>query len=129
MEDHSETRTTPVGPDRRRNLRVPLIIQRVRVEDDRRTFFGYAKNISSGGLFIGAAAPKEVGSRFLVEIPLPKQLDDEVRCQCEVVWSRPWVSGMTLEPGMGIRFIDLPDREKQAIDRWIATTREPRPLP
>jgi uncharacterized protein (TIGR02266 family) len=109
----------PAQVDRRRTLRSPLIVQRVRSLDDRRTFFGYATNISSGGLFIGAANPKEVGCRFSVEIPLPRPIDRIVRCSAEVVWRRPWAARMTHEPGMGLRFLDLPDEDRDAIERWI----------
>ncbi len=115
----SKVSTPALQMDRRRTLRSPLIVQRVREADSRRTFFGYAANISSGGLFIGTALPKEVGSHFEVEIPLPQPINREVRCHCEVVWRRPWEARMTFEPGMGLRFLDLPDEDREAIDRWI----------
>lgn len=110
--------------ERRKSLRVPLIVQRFRVQDDRKTFFGYATNISSGGLFIGTTNPKEVGSRFLLDVPFPEPIGRTVRCNCEVVWCRTWAKGSTLEPGMGIRFLDLPAEEKELIDRWIEATRQ-----
>ena len=124
MSERSNTPSAAPGQDRRRSLRIPLIVQRVRVQDERRTFFGYAKNISSGGLFIGTASPKDVGSRFLVEIPLPKPIDRRVRCTCEVVWNRPWASGITLEPCMGIQFLDLAAEDGEAIRQWIEASRE-----
>lgn len=109
----------PPAADRRRWLRAPLIVQRVRVEEGRNTFFRYASNISRGGLFIGATSPREVGRQFELEIPLPKPLDYTVRCTCEVVWRRPWAKGLKLDPGMGLRFLDLPEEDGKAIDRWI----------
>jgi uncharacterized protein (TIGR02266 family) len=128
MTQSSPMPSPTVQADRRRSLRSPLIVQRVRAQDERRTFFGYATNISSGGLFIGATNPKEVGSRFLIQIPLPQPIGRDVHCQCEVVWRRPWQSRMLHEPGMGLRFIDLPDQDREAIDRWIeASARRDRP--
>lgn len=109
----------PPAADRRRSLRAPLIVQRVRVDEGRTTFFGYARNISRGGMFIAATHPRDEGSRFDLEIPLPKPLDYTVRCTCEVVWRRPWAKGIRLDPGMGLRFVDLPGEDADAIDRWI----------
>ena len=114
-----EAATPHVEADRRRSLRTPLIIQQVRAERDRHTFFGHAKDISRGGLFISATNPKEIGSRFNLDIPLPEPLDRTVRCTCEVVWRRVWSSGSRLAPGMGIRFLDLPDADSEAVDRWV----------
>jgi uncharacterized protein (TIGR02266 family) len=115
----SQLQSPAVQADRRRTLRRPLIVQRVKAEDERRTFFGYASNISSGGLFIGTANPKDVGSRFVVEIPLPEPIARQIRCSCEVVWMRPWQKRMSHEPGMGLRFLDLAEGDRDAIDRWI----------
>ena len=119
MSERPDILTSPPAQERRRSVRTPLIVLRLRVKEDRQTFFGYAKNISRGGLFISATSPKELGSRFNLEIPLPKPLDRTVRSTCEVVWRRPWSKGSTLEPGMGMRFLDLPAEEGETINRWI----------
>jgi uncharacterized protein (TIGR02266 family) len=117
----SDSKDDPAPPpaDRRRSLRSPLIVQRVRIDEGRSTFFGYARNISRGGLFISATNPREVGSQFHLEIPLPPPLDHTVRCTCEVVWRRPWSRKEAREPGMGLRFLDLAPEEGEAIDQWI----------
>ncbi|GAB6083934.1 hypothetical protein JCM30471_28480 [Desulfuromonas carbonis] len=109
---------TPVKGDLRKDLRAPLIIYRLRFDDGRRTFFGYSKNISRSGLFIATVNPRETGQRFEVEIPLPAPIGRTVRCTCEVVWKRQFDRRSLLEPGMGLRFIDLPDDVAQAIDFW-----------
>jgi len=103
---------------RRKNLRAPLIVLNNVAEDGSRTFFGYGKNISRGGLFIGSVNPRELGARFKLEIPLPAPLPT-VQCECEVVWNRQFTKGSPYEPGMGLRFMNLPDETAELIDRWV----------
>jgi uncharacterized protein (TIGR02266 family) len=113
----------PPGAERRQSLRAPLIIQRVQIKDGRRTFFGYAKNISRGGMFIGATNPREPGARFQVEIPLPAPLDVTVTCNCEVAWARTWSKDSSADPGMGLKFLDLPEEIAEKIGQWIEDRR------
>jgi uncharacterized protein (TIGR02266 family) len=103
----------------RRNLRSPLLVLRVRLDDGRKTFFGYAKNIGRGGIFIATVNPKEPGTRFQVEIPLPAPLCRNLQCFCEVVWKRDFSPNSLYEPGMGLKFIDLPDEHAVRIDQWV----------
>lgn len=110
-------------PDPRRSLESPLIVRRVRPDDGCRTFFGYASNISQGGLFINATEPKRPGERFEIEVPLPRPLDHSVRCTCEVVWARRRADDFRLVPGMGVRFVDLPEKEAEAIGEWVEAAR------
>jgi uncharacterized protein (TIGR02266 family) len=107
------------SPHQRKALRAPLLILRVKFDDGRKSFFGYAKNISRSGMFISTVAPREPGERFQVEITLPPQLGNNLQCTCEVVWKRLYSKGSPHEPGMGLRFIDLPEETAAAIDRWI----------
>lgn len=105
--------------DPRKNLRSPLIALRVRMDDGQKSFFGYTKNISRSGIFIGTVNPREPGSQFRVEIPLPAPLNRTVECTCEVVWKRHFTKGAPYEPGMGLRFTDLPEEIAIAIATWI----------
>lgn len=104
---------------KRKALRRPLIVMRARLEDDRKSFFGYAKNISRGGMFISSVNPFEPGSCFKVEFPLPDPFKDIVACQCEVVWKRNFEPQGRHEPGMGLRFTDIPDDKAEIIDAWV----------
>jgi len=109
----------PVQADQRRTLRAPLLVRKVRLEDEREVFFGYSKNLSRGGMFITTVNPLEPGSRVTVDIPLPPPHQDSVRCECEVVWKRPYRSGSPYEPGMGLKFIDLPEAAGEKINAWV----------
>ena len=100
-------------------MRSPLIVLQTRLSDARKTFFGYAKNISRGGMFIGSVNPQQPGSQFKVEFPLPSRSDELIRCRCEVVWNRPYSSKGPYEPGMGLKFLDLAPQSADAIDDWV----------
>ena len=104
---------------RRKHLRSPLIILNIINAGGSKTFFGYGKNISLGGVFIGTVNPREIGTHFRLEIPLPAPILKIVQCECEVVWNRQFSKGSTLEPGMGLKFIDLPESDGESIDRWV----------
>lgn len=105
--------------DLRQTLRAPLIVQKVHIDADRPVFFGYSKNISRSGLFIATTNPIKPGEQLELEIPLPGSLEGKVRCRCEVVWRRPLGKTLPYEPGMGLKFIDMPDEVAQQIDAWV----------
>lgn len=109
------------SPHHRKALRAPLIVLRVKLDDGRKSFFGYAKNISRSGLFIATVNPRDPGERFQVELTLPAPLGHNVQCACEVVWKRLYTKGSPYEPGMGLRFLELPEEMAAAIDSWIST--------
>lgn len=105
--------------DQRKSLRSPLLVLKVKVDAGRKSFFGYAKNISRSGMFIATTNPREPGSRFQVEIPLPAPLSRTVSCTCEVVWNRQFRRKSEQEPGMGLKFCDLEEPIAGDIDTWI----------
>lgn len=124
VEEQLESPSGQPTADLRKNLRAPLIIQKVLLNDDRPVFFGYTKNISRSGMFIATTNPIETGAQIDVEIPLPAPLNETVRCRCEVIWKRPFGKHLPFEPGMGMRFIDLPETVSQRIDAWIRAQSE-----
>jgi len=117
---HSTEPLTTLPPDERKPLSAPITVLRTDGNGGPKTFFGYAKNISRSGMLIGATSPKDPGSRFLLEIPLPPPVDVVAVCMCEVVWKRDWSKQTCHEPGMGLRFVDLPEDVAAAIDTWVA---------
>jgi len=108
----------PRQAHRRRILKKPLIVLQTKPEAARATFFGYAKNISRGGMFVASVNPPRPGSRFVVEFSLPGRGPGRAVCQAEVVWNRTFSKRGPYEPGMGMRFLDLPDDQATAIDSW-----------
>ena len=114
-----ETEEQQKPPDRRRYLRDPIIVFKI-MEDTRiQPLFGYAKNISRGGFFIASINPRKPGESFKIFFQIPGT-EINVRCKCEVVWARKYSKTDKLEPGYGVRFIDIPDDIAEAIDGWVS---------
>lgn len=105
--------------DKRRRPRAPLLVLRTSLSGEGRTFFGYAKNISRSGLFISTITPRDPGSCFEVEIPLPNAMGIHIRCRGEVVWSRKYHPKSPYEPGMGMKFLDLDPDVAEQIEAWV----------
>ncbi len=105
--------------DSRQNLRAPLIIQKIRIDGERPAFFGYSKNISKSGMFIATTNQIQAGEQINLEFQLPAPLKGTARCRCEVVWKRPHGTHLPFEPGMGMKFIDMPEEIIDRLDQWI----------
>ena len=99
--------------------RVPLIVEKIPIEDGQKSFFGYAKNISRGGLFIATVKPREVGEVFTIELTLPLTPRHSIRCRSEVIWKRHYQKKDRHDPGMGLCFLDLSDADGDKIDEWV----------
>ena len=106
--------------NKRRAVRAPLIVEKIPCADGQKTFFGYAKNLSRGGLFIATVKPREVGEEFFIEWTLTTKPRHTIRCRCEVVWKQHFQRKGVHEPGMGLRFLDLNDADGGKIDVWVA---------
>jgi uncharacterized protein (TIGR02266 family) len=118
-----DTPLTPVQPSQRKNLRSPLITLKIRMDDEKKFFFGYTKNLSRSGMFVATLKPLRPDQQIRVEMPLPDPLKFELRCTCEVVWVRSFNKKSTQEPGVGLKFIDLDEATAVAIDNWVQARR------
>jgi len=119
LEEQQTQREDVAQADLRQALRAPITVLQADCTDGHKTFFGYAKNLSRGGMMIGTISPREPGSRFWVEFPLPDPVNRVARCHCEVVWQRRYSREHRYDPGMGLRFLDLPVDLADAIDEWV----------
>ncbi len=105
--------------NKRHAVRSPLIVEKIPCGDGLKTFFGYAKNLSRGGLFIATVKPRELNEEFLIELNLPTKPPYTVRCRCQVVWKRHFHRKDAHEPGMGLRFLDLSDADGDKVEMWV----------
>ncbi len=75
-------------------------------------------NLSEGGLYIRTAAPLPVGTMLNLRFTLP--LDKEpIDASAVVVRGAPLGSEGDAEPGMGLSFTALPDRDRQKIRNFV----------
>ena len=119
MSESENTEYTEEQKNKRRALRAPLIVEKIPCEDGYKTLFGYAKNISCGGLFITTVKPREPGEIFLIELTLSTKPPCKIRCQCQVVWKHLFKRKDQQEPGMGLRFLDLTEGDGDKIEAWV----------
>jgi hypothetical protein len=112
------------GGDKRSRLRAPLLVLKVRLDDGGKVFFGYARNISRSGIFIASANPRTPGNRFQLEMALPAPTNLTFQVTCEVVWKREFSLKSRSEPGMGLKFLDLPGQVADRIGEWVQTHSE-----
>lgn len=119
MSKDNKPETNGVQLNKRKNLRSPILTLRVKLDDGKKAFFGYAKNISATGMFISSINPKEPGQAYQVEIPLPAPIHKTVQCTCKVIWMRGYEKKSAFDPGMGLVFIDLPAEVAADIEKWV----------
>jgi hypothetical protein len=119
LEKHQRQADEAPQAGSRQALRVPITVVQADCSDGHKTFFGYAKNLSKSGMMIGTINPREPGSQFWVEFPLPDPVNRVATCHCEVVWQRRYSREHRYDPGMGLRFLDLPEDMAEAIDEWV----------
>ena len=92
--------------------------------------FAYLQNISEMGIFIRTDHPLNVGTRMRLRFQTDEK-EEPLTLQGEVTWINPFKSdGDNLNPGMGVRFVDLtPETREQvvAIVRTVAYLRRDDP--
>lgn len=107
-----------IQKERRKELRVALLVYKMRIEDSKAVFFGYARNISAGGLFVPTLNPKNVGERFRLRFRLPGSSRD-IEVLAEVVWKRTYSESREFEPGMGLKFVEISEEDAEEIRRFV----------
>lgn len=114
----AEPEVSALRNNRRRQLRKQVIVLKVRGVDAAGVFFGYAKTIGTGGMFITSVNPRNLGDEFEISFTITEAAIS-ARCKAVVVWRCEYDPKRKREPGMGIRFIDLDDETKAKMTGWI----------
>lgn len=87
-------------------------------------YAGVVENVSVGGVFIATHLCRPVGEQVEITIHLTDG-DEPVRGVGEVRWVRALSEPDDLPPGMGIRFVELSEGAREAIERFLERTRLP----
>ena len=120
----------PTGAERREHERFETSIA-VDYASGETFLFAYLQNISEMGIFIRTDHPAPVGTRLRLRFQVEPRSNsdiDPLTLDGEVTWINPLrVTGDNLNPGMGVRFIELsPDKREEVVGlvRTVAYLRE-----
>lgn len=111
--------TVKPGSERRTAPRVPIDLEVDYACDD--TFlFAYITDISLLGIFVRTNQPAPPGTRLTLRFTPPGA--DSLLVKGQVIWINPFRPGQeNHNPGMGIRFISLSARQRDAIGHLVRT--------
>ena len=107
------------GEEFRRHTRIEYETE-VSMESGSQFFTGFTRNISAGGLFMATHDVRDLGTIFRLRFNIPEirrnfDVEAEVRWVCPPNPHRPEQT-----PGMGVNFLDLPDKDRRILDAYIA---------
>jgi type IV pilus assembly protein PilZ len=105
----------PDNEDRRRVKRMVVDLQ-VDFSADDMFLYSYITDLSPLGIFLRSNAPFEVGTRLTMRFTPPGE-EEVVELEGEVRWISPFRFGAleAREPGMGVQFIDPPERLREQL--------------
>ena len=90
----------------------------VSLESEHNFYTGFTENVSTGGLFIATRDLLAIGTQLQITFSIP-DLDSFV-ATVEVRWHRLEQAGTDgLSPGMGVRFLNLTEDQKRAVNAFI----------
>ena len=118
----------PVGDDRRFSNRDRRRFERVFVDLDvdyrsEDTFlFAYITDISAMGIFVRTISPESAGTRLNLRFS-PPGLGRSLEFEGIVIWVNPYRPGDpgNLNPGMGIKFLDLTMEQRERLTELVKT--------
>ena len=122
------TRELPANPatDRRSTTRV-LVDLEVDCEGEGVYLFAISRDLSATGIFVRTLEPMPQGTRVNLRLS-GAELDDgltaptrELTIEGEVAWVNPYRPGAleNLDPGIGIRFVDVDDQTRGELMRLV----------
>ncbi|MCP4196581.1 MAG: hypothetical protein GY762_05465 [Proteobacteria bacterium] len=93
------------------------------LDTDHQFYNGFSQNIEEGGIFVATFDPKPIESKVLVNFKLPGGYRVSARGIVHFVREYNPTASETA-PGMGVRFTDLLDGDREAIEEYLKQ-REP----
>jgi uncharacterized protein (TIGR02266 family) len=114
---HSGTIETVVS--RRAHERVDVKLE-VTMESESNFYMGLTENLSEGGLFIATHLLQPIGTPVTVVLKLPNA-PQPITINGTVRWVRQYSETSDTEPGVGVRFEQLPAEHTEFIRVFLAT--------
>jgi uncharacterized protein (TIGR02266 family) len=109
----------PVPVPARRHPRVPVSVS-VRYRTAEGTVVeSRTAGIGAGGLYIESVRPLSLGSFLMVEFALPDQPDEWVQALCRVAWICDRPDQYNFQPGMGVRFEEIPKAARARLTAFV----------
>jgi type IV pilus assembly protein PilZ len=106
------------GSDRREHARFDVSIE-VDYQDGETFLFSYIQNISMMGIFVRSDAPLPIGTRMDLRF---HHEGHQLSLHGEVMWVNPYrTDGDNLNPGMGVRFVDLTAEDRERLVSLVRT--------
>ena len=105
------------GVEQRKHRRIAMDVG-VSMRSAHNFYTGVIRNISEDGLFISTFEVLAIGTVIDLSVRLPGQ--PAIQVKGEVRWSRPYDErSEDLESGIGVQLLDLAERERDVIARFI----------
>ena len=101
--------------ERRKNSRIPISLE-VTFDSGEQLLSSYLFDIGEGGIFVGTSEPLEVGSTIRLCFHLPG-MSNSLLVMGSVIWRQG--SGDSSRPGMGIRFVEISDNDRERLDAFL----------
>lgn len=93
------------------------------IETSDQTDNAQVRDISLGGAFVVCSEPLALNAKFKISIRIPNQ--EPLRLNAEVVWSnRNMSADRVVNRGMGIRFIENTEKDRQRLNETLAASLE-----
>jgi type IV pilus assembly protein PilZ len=107
-------------PDRRQWERIFVDLE-VDYRSDDTFLFAYITDISQMGIFVRTLTPEPPGTRLNLRFCPPGL--GVLECEGVVIWINPYRPGdrENLNPGMGIRFVDLEREQRDRLRQLVRT--------
>lgn len=113
------------GEEFRRFSRFPIRVEfRIKQEDapTKGKLLFDSINLSAGGAFLRSDYLFEIGTNIEVSFKLPNR-DEMINAKAKVTWVTRGSTGHG-DPGMGVEFTDLPEADRNAIEKLIGSYSE-----
>jgi uncharacterized protein (TIGR02266 family) len=117
------TKQDSFTPDNRRRAPRFSVDLDVTMSSDHNFYAGFAENISAGGLFVATYVKRPRGDRMEIVINIPGH-PEPIRAVGEVRWLREYHEHSNVPPGLGVRFVELPESDARVIENFLKD-REP----